>query len=97
MFWCHNRKQHLCLIELKGSNFGSALKQIRAMLHLLFERQPRLRAFAAQGGICAYVILSKGKGVPLRLKEMAKIKKDHNVIVYSSTRRLELKGVDDVC
>jgi hypothetical protein len=95
MFWCHNSKQRLCLVELKGSNFGRSLEQIKATLHLLFERQPRLRDFADQGGVCAYVVLSKG--VPQRLKERAKIKKLYNVIVYPHTKRLELEDVNDLC
>jgi hypothetical protein len=99
LFWSTNKlgKERLSLVELKGENFGDALEQIESTLRRLYGNKPALRQFAAQGGICVYVILSKGKGVPQNLNRIAKIKKDFDVIVRPKSQRLELDGVAGLC
>lgn len=97
LFWCTNSKERLSLVELKGSDFGAALEQVEDTLNRLYNSQPQLRQFAAQGGICVYVVLSKGQGVARRFNEIAKIKKEHNVIVRHKSQRLEINGVDALC
>lgn len=85
------------MVELKGQDFGHALEQIASTLAYLYQRKPELRQVAAQGGICAYVVLSKGQAVAQRLNEKARIQKRYGVIVRQKSQRFEINGIDGLC
>jgi hypothetical protein len=97
LFWYTNNKARLILVELKGQNLGTALKQIAATLEYLYNLRPTLRQFATQGGICVYIVLSRGKGVGKRLNQIDKLKKTYQVIIRSKSQRLELNGMHELC
>ena len=97
LFWCANGKERLSLVELKGGDFGKALEQVESTLRILFQQEPQLRQFADTGGICSYVVLSKGSGVRQRLKEIARLKKTYKVIVRPHGQQLEINGLDALC
>lgn len=97
LFWCSNNQERFVLVELKGQDFGHALEQIASTLAYLYQRKPELRQVAAQGGICAYVVLSKGQAVAQRLNEKARIQKRYGVIVRQKSQRFEINGIDGLC
>ena len=94
------------MVELKGKDFGTALQQIEASLqhlckladgqgiHMGNHRLSPGHDRHDRAGVRAYVILSKGKGVPLRQTERARLSKQYGVIVHPYSQRLEVKGVD---
>lgn len=92
-----NHRECLVLVELKGKNFGHALEQIASALAHLYELKPALRQVAAQGGLSAYVVMSKGQGVSRRFNEIAKIAKKYHVIVHPKSQRHEINGVSRLC
>jgi hypothetical protein len=94
------------LVELKGKNFGQALEQIEATLQLLCKRSGRNIIHAqtnvnllehdppTRGGVCAYVVLSKGRGVPKRQAERRKLQQRYGVIVYPHSQELRIDGLE---
>lgn len=91
-------KECLSLVELKGSDFGAALEQIEGTVKHLYNIKAELRQFAAAGRLTAYVVLSKGKGVPQRLKERRRIEKKYHIIVTPKGQQCELeKGAEQMC
>jgi hypothetical protein len=110
LFWGQSAsgRKVILLVELKGENFGKALLQIESTLDRLCKRAdgngihigPHLHspghALLAEGGVRAYVVLSKGKGVPLRLKEQELLRKRYGVFVRTGERHLDVKGIDAV-
>jgi hypothetical protein len=48
------------------------------------------------GGIRAYVVLSKGRGVPQRQRERERLRQQYGVLVRTSEQHLEVSGIDAV-
>ena len=108
LFWVSSSSgsRLVLLVELKGKDFGTALQQIEASLHRLCKLADGQGIHTGdhrpspghdrhdQAGVRAYVILSKGKGVPQRQIERARLSKRYGVIVHPQSQRLEVKGVD---
>lgn len=110
MFWGQSSsgRKLILLVELKGQDFGKALQQIRSTLDLLCKRSAGNRVHTGvhgmspghdlpeAAGIKAFVVLSKGRGVPQRQVERERIRQRYGVIVYHREQRLEIKGLDAV-
>lgn len=108
LFWCQSRtgRRVIILVELKGKNFGESLQQIKAMLERLCknadERGIHTGTHRAapghdqhdKGGVRAYVVLSKGRGVPKRQVELERIRQKYGVIVHPHEKRFEVYGID---
>lgn len=108
LFWgmSASGRRAILLVELKGSDFGRALQQIRATLrrfckrvadntvHRGDHRQSLQHDPLSAGGVRAYVVLSKGTGVRQRQRERERIRKEYGVLVYPHCRRLETQGLD---
>ena len=104
LFWCQcaTGQKYIFLVELKGKNFGQALEQTRAMLIRLCKRSSinivhRGNYYASPGhrltayhGVSAYVVLSSGRDVGFNQTEIAKIRKEFNIIVRSKTNQREV-------
>ena len=91
-------KECLSLVELKGSDFCAALKQILNTVEHLYNIKAELRQFAAARRLTAYVVLSKGPGVRQRLKERRRIEKKYHIIVTPKGQQCELeKGAEEMC
>ena len=110
LFWGQSAsgRKVVLLVELKGSDFGQALGQINSTLARLCKRADGHgihigshlgspgHTSLARGGVCAYVVLSKGRGVPLRLKEREQLRKRYGVLVHTGERQIEIDGIDAV-
>jgi hypothetical protein len=110
VFWCQSAsgQRAVLLIELKGKNFGAALEQMDSTLELLCKQSGRnivhrdahpgalAHKPINEGGVRAFVILSKGTGVPRRSKERLAIQKKYGVIVHSCTRQERIDGLDSL-
>lgn len=107
LFWASSPtgRRLVLLVELKGKDFGSALQQIEATLKRLCKRADGHGIHTGahrtspgherhEQGVRAYVILSKGKGVPQRQSEKERLRRRYGVIVLQHSRRLEVDGVD---
>jgi len=88
LFWGQSQThwQVTLLVELKGRDYGSALQQIEATLLRLGQHY--------EGALQAHVILSKGTGVPLRQREVERLRKVYKIRVYPHTIRFECKHLD---
>jgi len=102
LFWGQTGagRRLLLLVELKGQDFGKALAQIESTLQLLCKRSAdrgiHTGAHLAAPGhdtVKAYVVLSRGKGVPLRQRERERIRRRYGVIVVPVERRCEFDGL----
>lgn len=108
LFWVRSRsgRQLILLVELKGNDFGKALQQIESTLRLLCKKAPGQgihtgahqaspgHDLTSEGGVRAYVILSKGKKVRQRSVERERLRTRYNVRVYPRSQSLAVKGVD---
>lgn len=98
----------MILVELKGADYGKALEQIESTLQQLCKRggndilhtQTRSNSpghdLPQNGGVRAFVILSRGKGVPQRLKKRLSLQKRYGIIIQHSEQRLEADGLDEL-
>ena len=98
-------KKLVLLVELKGGNFGKALDQIEATLQFLCrqgsgnvihngEHKSALAHDAPEnGGVRAYVILSHGRKVGLRSRQVEDIRKRFGVRVYAR-EGVSVNGLD---
>ncbi len=82
----HTGWQMTLLVELKGKHLGKALQQIEATIL-------RLRN-AYQGDLRACIILSRGKGVPQRLKERELLRRKYGLRLRIHTTRLEVQSIE---
>lgn len=109
VFWGQSAsgKQLVLLVELKGKNFGKALKQVDATLQRLcktadgkeFHRgaNTELKHIPPiNGGVRAYVVLSSGRAVPQQFHERERIRNRYKVIVHAKSTLLEIRGLDSV-
>lgn len=99
-------RRMVLLVELKGKDYRGALKQIESTLQCLCRRSEGniIHTGAHQyspghdltndNGVRAYVVLSKGSGVPQRQRERERIRHRYGVIVYSRERELQAIGLD---
>ena len=107
-FWGHSTsgRRLIVLVGLKGKDFGRALEQIESTLQLLCKQagdniihaavspnKPRHDP-PAIGGVRAFVILSKGSGVPQRIAKRRKLQQQYGIIVYHHEQRFEIDGLD---
>lgn len=110
LFWGQSAsgRKVILLVELKGEDFGKALRQIRSTLeelckradgngiHVgLHQRSPG-HDLLADRGVQAYVVLSKGKGVPQRQREREWLRQRYGVLVHAGERHIEIKSVDAI-
>jgi len=102
LFWGQTGagRRLLLLVELKGQDFGKALAQIESTLQQLCKSAAdhgiHTGTHVAAPGhdtVKAYVVLSRGKGVPLRQKERERIRLRYGVIVYPGEKRCEFDGL----
>lgn len=106
LFWCQsaNGQKYILLVELKGKNFGHALEQIEAMLLRLCKksadnivhRRPDHHAtpghdLTGAGGIRAFAVLSNGSQIQSNQKEIARIRKQYNVIIDTKSVKKEVR------
>ncbi len=108
LFWGRSAagRRVVLLVELKGQDFGRALQQIESTLQRLCKRSGGNIIHTGQhraslghephgtGGVRAYVVLSKGSGVPQRQREREKLRARYGVIVYHREQRIEANGLD---
>jgi hypothetical protein len=108
LFWGQSAsgRRVILLVELKGQNFGKALEQMKSTLQRLCKRAGSSGIHTgshqsspghdlhATGGVRAYVVLSKGRGVPQRQRERERIRRRYGVLVYPKSQRLEINGLD---
>ena len=107
LFWGSSAlgRKVILLVELKGKHFGKALEQIESTLQRICKRADGrgIHTGAHQEspghglhkqGVQAYVVLSKGKGVPQRRLERERIRKRYGVLVHPKSQRLEVNGLD---
>jgi hypothetical protein len=108
MFWTQSAagRRRILLVELKGKNFGAALEQLNSTLEHLCKlsanqgihtgnhRASPGHDAVSQQAIRAYVVLSKGKGVPLRTTERERIRKRYGILIYTHEQRIEIDGLD---
>jgi hypothetical protein len=108
VFWGQSAsgRRSVLLVELKGRDFGKALAQIESTLQCLCKRSGDDLVHAtmrpsspghdppARGGVRAFVVLSKGRGVPQRTVERRKLQQRYGVIVYPYGRMLQVDGLD---
>jgi hypothetical protein len=108
LFWGQSTsgRKVILLVELKGQNFGKALEQIESTRQHLCKRADHGGVHtglhqASPGhdlpvadGVRAYVVLSKGRGVPQRQRERERIRKRYGVLVRPKSRRLEINGIE---
>ena len=110
LFWGQSAsgRKVILLVELKGQDFNKALQQIASTLQRLCKHTEgnivhtgHHRASPGHdphgaGGVRAYVVLSRGRGVPQRQKEREKLRERYGVIVYHREQRLDANGLDDL-
>lgn len=110
LFWGQSAsgRKIVLLVELKGSDFGQALAQINDTfaklckradghgIHLGSHLDSPGHTSLADGGVRAYVVLSKGKGVPQRSNERERLRKRYGVLVQPGERQIEIDGIDSV-
>jgi hypothetical protein len=107
LFWARSStgRRRILLVELKGKDFGSALQQVEASLQQLCKKadghgihtgvhQTSPGHDLHEQGVRAYVVLSKGKGVPQRQSEKERLRRRYDVIVIQQSQRMEVIGVD---
>ena len=108
LFWVQSTsgQRAVLLIELKGKAFGEALKQIESTLQQICKRTVDRGIHTGShqdspghsphnaGGVRAYVVLSKGKGVPQRQRDRERIRQRYGVPVHPKSQRLEVNGLD---
>lgn len=108
LFWGQSAtgQRVVMLVELKGKNFGRALEQIERTLQRLCRRSDGNIIHTEahldspghdppeSGGMRAYVVLSKGSGVPQRLRERQLIQERYGVVVYPHEPRPPVNGLD---
>lgn len=110
LFWVGSAsgKKLILLVELKGNKFGVVLDQIESTLNFLCKKglnqgihsgihhdSPGHNAVCHQG-VHAYAILSSGRNIPQRLREREKIRPKYGVVVHPKTKKLAVKGVDQL-
>ena len=110
LFWGRNSRgqQFIVIVELKGTDYGHALSQIRSTLDKLCKHsatnivhnelyQGLARHTAtSDGGVTAYVILSNSRKVPLKQNEREKIRKEYNVLVHTHSKKCRVRGVKNL-
>jgi len=108
LFWAESASGNrmVLVVELKGQNFGKALAQIESTLQYLCKNGGKCgihtgahqdspgHGSVAEGGVRAYAVLSKGRGVPKRLRDRERLRQRYGVIVHSKSQRLAVNGVD---
>lgn len=108
LFWGQSKsgRRVVLLVELKGSNFRQAIRQIESTLQQLCKnsedggihtgnhRNSPGHGTHSQGGVQAYVVLSKGPGVAQSQTEIRRIQKSHGVRVILRGQRFEANGLD---
>ena len=94
------------LVELKGGHFGKALQQIESTLQRLCKQADGKGIHTDNhrsspghdqhdtGGVRAYVVLSKGRGVRQRQHAQERIRQCYGVRVHASTQVLRVEGID---
>ena len=104
LFWWGNSANDrlVLLVELKGKRFDLALKQIEATLERLCKTAPNQgihsgshqaspgHTLVKEGGVKAYVVLSKGKGVRLRSTELERLRKRYKVRIEAKSQQIEV-------
>jgi hypothetical protein len=110
LFWGQSAsvKRVILLVELKGKKFKDALEQIENTLRRLCKladgngihtgphRHSPGHALHTKGGVRAYVVSSKGKGVPQRLKEQGRILERYGVFVHTKSQHLQVNDLDNL-
>jgi hypothetical protein len=110
LFWGQSAAERavVLLVELKGEDFGKALQQIKSTLEQLCKKADGMgihtgvhraspgHAPLAAGGVRAYVVLSKGRGVPQRQQEREYLRKQYGVILVHKERRFEIDGIEAI-
>jgi hypothetical protein len=106
LFWGSSAsgRKVILLVELKGKHFGRALEQVKSTLQRICKRADGrgIHTGAHQEspghnlseGVLAYVVLSKGKGVPQRQRERERIRQCYGVRVYPKSQRFDVNGID---
>lgn len=107
LFWAASAsgRKLVLLVELKGKDFATALDQVEASLDYLCKRSDGGGIHTGSHrsspghdrhalGVRAYVILSKGRGVPQHLSRKERLRRRYGIIVHQHSQRLEVNGVD---
>lgn len=101
-------RKMLLLVELKGQDFKTALQQIESTLQRLCKRsaencvhhgahkQAPGHDGLRSGAVRAFVVLSRGKGVPQRGREREKLRKKYGVLVHPRERQISATGLDNL-
>ena len=110
LFWGQSAagSRLILLVELKGQDFGTALEQIESTLgrfckeadgdtvHTGDHRASPGHDAHRSGGVRAFVVLSKGRGVPQYTRKREALRRKYGVVVYHHERKFEAHGLDSL-